>query len=221
MKLPKRYLVQPPDIQNTLSELLAAHGLRSYALSETQKYGHVTYFWNGNRSSRVDETLEIWQELPSDTVPFDQAPDMQARPITKALVEAMESGRYQFLRCNYPNGDMVGHTGVFPAVLQAMETLDDCIGQVVQAAGELGYTLLITADHGNADQMLDTDKKGNVSVRTAHSLNPVPFILVDQDLAGAGLRQGGGLANVAATVAELLELPVPAAWEPSLLEQLT
>ena len=218
LKLPKRYLVQPPDIQNTLSELLAAHGLTSYALSETQKYGHVTYFWNGNRSSRVDEALETWQELPSDTIPFDQAPDMKAREITQALVAAMESGKYQFLRCNYPNGDMVGHTGVFPAVLQAMETVDSCIGQVCQAARDLGYTLLITADHGNADQMLDTDKKGNVSVRTAHSLNPVPFILVDPDLPEARLRSGG-LANVAATIAQLLELPVPQSWEPSLLEQ--
>ena len=217
LKLPRNYLVQPPQIENTLSQLLAAHGVPAYALSETQKFGHVTYFWNGNRSARADEALEVWEEIPSDVIPFDQAPDMKAEEITRRLIAAMESGQYRFLRCNYPNGDMVGHTGVFDAVVQAMETLDRCLGQVEAAAERLGYTLLITADHGNADKMLEADKKGNLQVRTAHSLNPVPFILADPARKDAVLRQEGmGLANVAATVAELLGLPVPEVWEPSL-----
>ena len=178
----------------------------------------MTYFFNGNRAEKFSEELEDYVEVPSDIVPFEERPWMKSAEITDKLLEAIGSGKYGFIRVNYPNGDMVGHTGVFPAVLQAMETVDSCIGQVCQAARDLGYTLLITADHGNADQMLDTDKKGNVSVRTAHSLNPVPFILVDPDLPEARLRSGG-LANVAATIAQLLELPVPQSWEPSLLEQ--
>ena len=218
LMLPKNYLVQPPDIRATLSELLSEHGVPSYALSETQKYGHVTYFWNGNRSARPDPSLETWEELPSDTVPFDRAPDMQAEAITDRMIARMEAGTDRFLRCNYPNGDMVGHTGSLPAVIRAMETVDRCVGRLEEAADRLGYTLLITADHGNADRMLDPDKKGGYQVRTAHSLNPVPFLLIDRDMTDVSLRQEGcGLANVAATVAELLGLPIPSEWEPSLL----
>ncbi len=217
LQLPKNYLVRPPQIHNTLSQLLCEHGVPSYALSETQKYGHVTYFWNGNRSARFDETLETWQEIASDIVPFDQAPDMKAREITSMLLSAMERGSYSFLRCNFPNGDMVGHTGVFSAVVRAMETIDDCIGQIAQAAERLGYTLLITADHGNADQMLDTDRQGRATIRTAHSKNPVPLILCNASGPCMSLSPGGGLANIAATAAQLLELPVPSCWEPSLL----
>jgi 2,3-bisphosphoglycerate-independent phosphoglycerate mutase len=142
---------------------------------------------------------------------------MKAKEITAALIAAMESEQYQFLRCNYPNGDMVGHTGVFSAVVTAVEAVDTSIGQVAEAAEQLGYTLLITADHGNSDQMLETDKKGNTGVRTAHSLNPVPLILVEPNQQHA-LKEGSyGLANVAATVAELLGLTPPSCWEESLL----
>jgi 2,3-bisphosphoglycerate-independent phosphoglycerate mutase len=217
--IPSRYLVAPPDIQNTLTELLCAHGIREFAVSETQKFGHVTYFWNGNRSGKISDELETYQEIPSDVIPFDQAPEMKARQITAALIAAMESEQYQFLRCNYPNGDMVGHTGVFSAVVTAVEAVDTAIGQVAEAAERLGYTLLITADHGNSDQMLETDKKGNTGVRTAHSLNPVPLILVEPNQQHA-LKEGSyGLANVAATVAELLGLTPPSCWEESLLQR--
>lgn len=216
LKIPTHYLVQPPVIRNTLTEVLCAHGIREYAISETQKYGHVTYFWNGNRSGKVDETLETYEEIPSDVIPFDQAPAMKCREITQRLIAAMESGKYDFLRCNFPNGDMVGHTGKLDAVIQAMECVDGALHEITAAAMRLGYTLLITADHGNADQMLET-KKGKTAVRTAHSLNPVPFILFDSQTIYR-LKDGPfGLANVAPTVAKLLEIPAPACWEPAMI----
>ncbi len=216
LHIPEHYLVEPPVIKNTLTELLCAYGIREYAVSETQKYGHVTYFWNGNRSGKVDEKLETYEEIPSDVIPFEQAPAMKSREITDHLIAAMESGKYDFLRCNYPNGDMVGHTGVMSAVVTAMECVDASVKRVLEAADRLGYIVLVTADHGNADQMTET-KKGKTSIRTAHSLNPVPFIVYDPDAVHT-LKEGKfGLANVAPTVATLLELPKPACWEESML----
>ncbi len=216
LHIPEHYLVQPPVIQNTLTELLCKHGIREYAVSETQKYGHVTYFWNGNRSGKVCEELETYEEIPSDVIPFEQAPAMKSVEITDKLVAAMESGKYDFLRCNYPNGDMVGHTGVMEAVITAMECVDAGLKRVLETADRLGYTVLITADHGNADQMTET-KKGKTSVRTAHSLNPVPFIVYDNDTAYT-LKEGNfGLANVAPTVAKLFEIEAPDCWEESMI----
>ena len=216
LKIPTHYLVQPPVIQNTLTELLCAHGLREYALSETQKYGHVTYFWNGNRSGKVDEKLETYEEIPSDVIPFEQAPAMKSKEITDHMIAAMESKKYDFLRCNFPNGDMVGHTGVISAVITAMECVDESVGRILEAADRLGYLVLITADHGNADQMTET-KKGKTSIRTAHSLNPVPFILYDPKETHV-LKEGKfGLANVAPTIATLLGLEKPACWEESMV----
>ncbi len=217
LHIPSRYLVAPPDIQNTLTEHLCMHGIREFAVSETQKFGHVTYFWNGNRSGKVSDELETYLEIPSDVIPFDQKPEMKAAEITGALLAAMESGKYDFLRCNFPNGDMVGHTGVWEAAVRAVETVDCAIGKLVDAAKQLGYTLLITADHGNSDQMLETDKKGRVSVRTAHSLNPVPLILFDPRDAYTLENGEYGLANVAATISELLGMNPPDLWHKSLL----
>lgn len=213
--IPARFLVEPPSIENTLTELLVAHGIREYALSETQKYGHVTYFWNGNRSGKISEELETYEEIPSDNCPFDQKPAMKCREITDHLLSAMESRNYGFLRCNFPNGDMVGHTGNFQAVVESMEALDQQLGRILEAAERLGYVLLVTADHGNADVMLEKDKKGNMQVRTAHSLSPVPFIMVGAP--GELKQEKLGLSSVAPTVAELLGLPVPDCWDPSLL----
>ena len=216
LKIPEHYLVQPPVIQNTLTEVLVAAGINEYAVSETQKFGHVTYFWNVNRSGKVCEELETYEEIPSDVVPFEQAPAMKSREITEHLVAAMASGKYQFLRCNYPNGDMVGHTGVMDAVVYAMECVDASVKAVLEAADKYGYTVLITADHGNADQMTET-KKGKTSVRTAHSLNPVPFIIYDKDQAWTVKKGSFGLANVAPTVVKMMGLEVPAAWEESMV----
>jgi 2,3-bisphosphoglycerate-independent phosphoglycerate mutase len=216
LKIPTHYLVQPPVIKNTLTELLCKHGLSEYAVSETQKYGHVTYFWNGNRSGKVDEKLETYEEIPSDVIPFEQEPAMKSREITDHMIAAMESKKYDFLRCNFPNGDMVGHTGVISAVITAMECVDESVGRIIKAADRLGYLVLVTADHGNADQMTET-KKGKTSIRTAHSLNPVPFIIYDPNEKHE-LKEGKfGLANVAPTVATLLGLEKPACWEESMV----
>ena len=216
LNIPENYLVQPPVITNTLTEVLCAAGIHEYALSETQKYGHVTYFWNGNRSGKVDEALEVYEEIPSDVIPFEQAPAMKSKEITEKMVEAMASGKFQFLRCNYPNGDMVGHTGVMDAVVYAMECVDSGLKAIIEAADKYGYTVLITADHGNADQMTET-KKGKTSVRTAHSLNPVPFIIYDNGRQWT-IRDGSyGLANVAPTVVKMMGLCAPACWEESMI----
>ncbi len=139
LKIPTHYLVQPPVIKNTLTELLCKHGLSEYAVSETQKYGHVTYFWNGNRSGKVDEKLETYEEIPSDVIPFEQEPAMKSKEITDHMIAAMESKKYDFLRCNFPNGDMVGHTGVISAVITAMECVDESVGRIIKAADRLGY----------------------------------------------------------------------------------
>ncbi len=216
LNIPNQYLVKPPVITNTLTEVLCQAGVREYAVSETQKYGHVTYFWNGNRSGKVDEALEDYEEIPSDVIPFEQAPAMKSAEITEKLVEAMASGKYQFLRCNFPNGDMVGHTGVMDAVITAMECVDKSLDTILKAADKFGYTVLITADHGNADEMTET-KKGKTSVRTAHSLNPVPFIIYDNNRVWQ-LRQGAfGLANVAPTVVKMMNLTAPECWEESMV----
>ena len=216
LNIPEHYLVQPPVITNTLTEVLCAAGIREYALSETQKYGHVTYFWNGNRSGKVSEELEVYEEIPSDVIPFEQAPAMKSREITGKMVENMASGKFDFLRCNFPNGDMVGHTGVMDAVVYAMECVDNGLKAILEAADKYGYTVLITADHGNADQMTET-KKGKTSVRTAHSLNPVPFIIYDRDNDWNIIPGFYGLANVAPTVVKMMGLSAPACWEDSMV----
>lgn len=216
LKIPTNYLVEPPVIKNTLTEVLCAHGIREYALSETQKYGHVTYFWNGNRSGKVDESLETYEEIPSDVIPFDQAPAMKSVEITDHMVDAMASGKYDFLRCNFPNGDMVGHTGSLPAAITAMECVDKGVGRILAAADRYGYTVCVTADHGNADQMTET-KKGKTSVRTAHSLNPVPFIIYDTDTKYVIKDGHFGLANVAPTLVKMMDIQAPDCWEESMI----
>ena len=216
LNIPEHYLVQPPVITNTLTEVLCQAGIHEYAVSETQKYGHVTYFWNGNRSGKVCDDLEVYEEIPSDVIPFEQAPAMKSKEITEKLVAAMASGKFQFLRCNYPNGDMVGHTGVMEAVVYAMECVDAGLGKIIEAADKYGYRVLITADHGNADQMTET-KKGKTSVRTAHSLNPVPFIIYDKDTQWSIKDGHYGLANVAPTVVKMMGLTAPDCWEDSMV----
>ncbi len=216
LNIPENYLVQPPVIQNTLTEVLVAAGINEYAVSETQKYGHVTYFWNGNRSGKISEELETYEEIPSDVIPFEQAPAMKSKEITEKMLQAMASKQYGFIRCNYPNGDMVGHTGDMNAVITAMECVDAGLKAIIEAADKYGYTVLITADHGNADQMTET-KKGKTSVRTAHSLNPVPFIIYDKDTSYTVKDGSYGLANVAPTVVKMLGITAPQCWEASMV----
>ena len=217
LHIPMNFLVAPPAIHNTLSELLVGAGIAQYAVSETQKYGHVTYFWNGNRSEKFDEKLETFEEVPSDVRSFDEAPWMKAAEVTDKVIAAIESGKYGFIRCNYPNGDMVGHTGNLDATRLAVESVDLELRRVWNACKAHGCVLLVTADHGNADEMLQKNKKGELQPRTAHSLNPVPFIICDDE--PHALKDGKfGLANVAPTVAQLLGLTPPACWMEGMLK---
>ena len=211
LKLPEKYLVNPPEIKETLSELLVSQGMTQFAVSETQKYGHVTYFWNGNKSGKFSEELETYLEIPSDKVSFDERPWMKSAEVTDAVIEAMKSGKYDFIRCNYPNGDMVGHTGSLDATITAVASVDLGIARVLKVADELGVTVLITADHGNADEMLEKNKKGELQVRTAHSLNPVPFIIYSKN--EYTIKDGSyGLANVAPTVAKIFGIKPYDSW---------
>ena len=218
LKIPKNFLVTPPHIKNTLSERLVAEGIKEYAVSETQKYGHVTYFWNGNRSEKFDEKLEVFEEVPSDIVPFDQRPWMKAAQITDKVIEAVKSGEYGFIRANFPNGDMVGHTGSFPAARIAVETVDLCLARIARAAREAGYALIVTADHGNADEMYEKKKDGQPpKPKTAHTLNPVPFIIYDPEHEHHMAQGQFGLANIAATVTTLMGIPKHESWLDSII----
>ena len=228
LKLPKRFLVSPPAIDRTSGEYLCATGLTTFACSETQKYGHVTYFYNGNKSGYIDEKLEKYVEVPSDIVPFEQRPWMKGAEITDALIEAIKSGKYNHLRCNFPNGDMVGHTGVFQAVQIGVEAVDLCLGRLKAAIDEVGGVMVITADHGNADDMLEhgkdgkpkTDASGKPKVKTSHSLNPVPCIIYDPGYAGeysTTLREGLGISSIPATIMNLLGYEAPADYDQSVL----
>jgi 2,3-bisphosphoglycerate-independent phosphoglycerate mutase len=228
LKLPKRFLVAPPAILDTMGEWFAKGGITQFACSETQKFGHVTYFWNGNRSNKFEG--ETYQEVPSDVVPFEQRPWMKAAEITDAMIAALQSGRYKTLRCNFANGDMVGHTGNFRAATMAIEAVDLQLARLLPVIAAMGGVALITADHGNADEMFELDKKtklpaqnpdGSYKAKTAHTLNPVPLILVDSVTGGKlSLKQTptAGLSNIAATIANLLGLEKHAKWDESLLE---
>ena len=219
-KIPANYLVEPPAIDDTLGEYLCGSGVRSFAISETQKFGHVTYFWNGNKSGYIDADLENYTEIESDKLAFDLKPWMKAADITDAVIEAIESGSYDFIRVNYANGDMVGHTGIESAVRIAVETVDLCLSRLLAAVEKAGGVCLITADHGNADCMW-TEKDGVRVPMVAHTLNPVPLIIKDYD--GSNHLQmtrvkDPGLANVAATLCVLLGLQPPFDYEPPLVE---
>jgi 2,3-bisphosphoglycerate-independent phosphoglycerate mutase len=148
---------RPAGDPDTMGEWFAKAGITQFACSETQKFGHVTYFWNGNRSGKFEG--ETWQEVPSDVVPFEQRPWMKAAEIADAMIAALQSGQYKTLRCNFANGDMVGHTGNFRAATMAIEAVDLELARVLPVIDALGGVALITADHGNADEMFEIDKK--------------------------------------------------------------
>ena len=218
--VPKRYLVAPPAIDRTVSQYLCAEGVPSFAVSETQKFGHVTYFWNGNRSGYIDPALETYVEIPSDNVEFNKTPAMKAREITAATIELLRSGRFRWGRINFPNGDMVGHTGVFDATTEAMEAVDESMARLQAVIDELGGVLIYTADHGNADVMFTEAADGTRSPVTSHTLNPVPFAIHDPAWHGEYHLQppaGAGLANIAATLCNLLGYQAPEGYEPGLL----
>lgn len=225
---PERRLVEPEPVPDTISEYLARTGVTQWAGAETQKFGHVTYFWNGNRSEKFDPETETYVEIPSDQVPFNERPWMKSAETADAIIEALASGVYGFIRANFPGGDMVGHTGIFESAVIAMEAIDLAIGRIQREVERVRGTLVITADHGNAEDMVERDKQGHPTLvgdgtprwKTAHSTNPIPLIIADYAGRSIRLRDDlpkGGLANVAATLIELLGYQPPAEFEPSLL----
>ena len=232
LHIPSKYLVNPPEISNTMGEYLANTGVAQYAISETQKYGHVTYFWNGNKSGKFSEQLETYVEIPSDVVPFEQRPWMKCAEITDELIKALREGKYTYYRVNFPNGDMVGHTGSLAATRCSMEALDLQLARILKVVDELGGVALITADHGNADEMYEMDKKtklpkadknGNFKAKTSHTLNPVPCIIYDntdaKNFYSVKADNGTfGLSNVAATMVNLMGYKAPDMWNESIID---
>lgn len=229
LHVPKQYLVQPPTINRTMAEYLCASGIKQFSISETQKFGHITYFFNGNRSGQFDKNLETYVEIPSDNVPFEQRPWMKCAEITDEVIKTIESGEYQLIKLNYPNGDMVGHTGNYQAVVCSMEGMDLQIGRLKKAVTEAKGVLLLTADHGNADDMFEHGKKGEVSkkadgtpqAKTSHSLNPVPFIVYDSDYKGEydqALNSGLGISSIASTIMNFLGFESPEDYDKSIIK---
>ena len=229
LHIPNQYLVSPPSIDRTMGEYLTASGVHLMAISETQKYGHVTYFFNGNKLGKFDDNLEDYIEIKSDVVPFEQRPWMKCAEIADAVIDAIKSGKYQHIRLNFPNGDMVGHTGVFNAVVCSMEAMDLQLGRIKQAIDEAGGILCITADHGNSDDMFEHAKDGSVKLnkdgspkaKTSHSLNPVPAIIYDPEYKGeydqSALNQGLGISSWPSTIMQLMGFVPPDDYDKSLL----
>ncbi|MCY4381408.1 MAG: 2,3-bisphosphoglycerate-independent phosphoglycerate mutase [Proteobacteria bacterium] len=234
--IPKNFLVQGPAIKNPLSQLLVSQGIHQWACSETQKFGHVTFFWNGNTSGYFNPDLELYHNIPSLSGCPSNTPKMQAEAITEATVRVLHQGNYDFYRINFPNGDMVGHTGNLTATIQAVECVDNMIGRLMTACRETGTCLLITADHGNCELMakkvLGEGRESVVQI-TTHTTNPVPlylynsFLLMDHMSSGTlpltithHQREGHGLANIAATILDLMGLPVYEHYLPSILSNI-
>lgn len=191
------------QVQETMAEVLAEHGVRQLHVAETEKYAHVTYFFNGGREDAWAGETRILVPSPRDVGTYDEKPEMSAREVARRFVDEVGNG-YGFAVINFANPDMVGHTGVIPAVVQAVETTDSCLGAVIEAVARSGGVSLVTADHGNAEQMLEKD---GVSPHTAHTTNPVPLVLTAEDLA---LRSGGELSDLVPTALDLLGIDPPA-----------
>ncbi len=229
--IPKKYLVNPPGVDRTVGEYLVKAGVKQLAISETQKFGHVTYFFNGNRSGKFDDSLEDYIEVPSDIIPFEQRPWMKAAEITDKVVEAILGGKYGFIRLNYANSDMVGHTGIPQAVEIAVETVDLCLARLVRAVKKANGILVVSADHGNSDDMYECnyktgeviydEKTGEPKPRTAHSLNPV-FAYVYEPTGRINMKLSNhkdlGISSLAATCLKLLGFEPPEDYTPSIVE---
>ncbi len=227
-KIPTRYLVSPPEIDRTISQYLVSAGENQLAIAETQKFGHITYFWNGNRSGKFDERLETYIEIPSDRAPFEQRPWMKAAEVTDEMVKGIDSRRFPFIRANFANGDMVGHTGKMEATILAVQTVDLCLSRIWQAVRRTNGVLIVSADHGNADQMYRLDGNGEILTDendkplplTSHTLNPVAFVLADERPDPGYVLDAppkAGLSNVAATILNLLGYEKPEEFDPSLI----
>ena len=191
------------EVKETLAEVLAEHDLRQLHVAETEKYAHVTYFFNGGEEHEFPGETRILVPSPREVDTYDQKPEMSADEVAERFCRALAEDGYSFAVVNFANPDMVGHSGMIPAVVKAVETADRCLGQVVETVQRLGGVLLITADHGNAEQMLEAD---GTSPHTAHTTNPVPLIVTDPE---AQLRDGGELKDLAPTVMNYLEITKP------------
>ncbi|KAF5762730.1 putative phosphoglycerate mutase, 2,3-bisphosphoglycerate-independent [Helianthus annuus] len=230
LKLPSHYLVSPPLIERTSGEYLVHNGVRTFACSETVKFGHVTFFWNGNRSGYFNAELEEYVEIPSDSgITFNVQPKMKALEIGEKTRDAILSGRFDQVRVNIPNGDMVGHTGDVEATVVACKAADEAVKMIIDAVEQVGGIYVVTADHGNAEDMVKRNKKGEpilkdgeVQILTSHTLQPVPIAIGGPGLAaGVKFRKdvpSGGLANVAATVMNLHGFVAPEDYETTLIE---
>ncbi|PON47759.1 Phosphoglycerate mutase, 2,3-bisphosphoglycerate-independent [Parasponia andersonii] len=231
LKLPSQYLVSPPEIDRTSGEYLVHNGVHTFACSETVKFGHVTFFWNGNRSGYFDPQMEEYVEIPSDSgITFNVQPKMKAVEIAEKARDAILSRKFQQVRVNLPNGDMVGHTGDIEATVVACKAADDAVKLILDAIEQVGGIYVVTADHGNAEDMVKRnksgkpllDKKGQIQILTSHTLQPVPIAIGGPGLApGVRFRNDvpdGGLANVAATVMNLHGFEAPSDYEPTLIE---
>ena len=202
--IPAKFLCPPPKIEHGLTWHLCNLGVRQFTVAETVKFGHMTYFFNGNRSLPFDKELETWIEIKSHDVngAFNKVPQMRAREITDAIMANL--GEFDFLKLNLSNPDMVGHTADFPAVVEACRVVDECLGNLIKACKGAGVNLIITADHGNAEQMFEKDGKP----KSSHTNNPVPFVVLPSRGAPTAIRQGTfGLTNIASTVCKLLGVP--------------
>jgi 2,3-bisphosphoglycerate-independent phosphoglycerate mutase len=188
------------DVRETMAQVLAEHGVRQLHVAETEKYAHVTYFFNGGREEEWTGETRILVPSPRDVATYDQRPEMSAPEVTRRFEEEIGND-YGFAIVNFANPDMVGHTGVIPAVVEAVETVDACLGRVLAAVEALGGVCVVTADHGNAEQMLEPD---GVSPHTAHTTNPVPLVVT---IPGATLADGGSLADLVPTCLNLLGIP--------------
>ena len=192
---------KPQSLKNTLGEYISDKGLAQLRIAETEKYAHVTFFFNGGVEKQYEGEDRILVKSPA-VATYDMQPEMSAYEVTDKLVEAIKSGKYDVIILNFANCDMVGHTGIFDAAVKAVEAVDECVGKVTDAIAEMGGVALITADHGNADKMVEDDGKPF----TAHTTNPVPFCVIGYD---CKLREGGVLADIAPTMLEILGLPQP------------
>ncbi|MFX1462138.1 MAG: 2,3-bisphosphoglycerate-independent phosphoglycerate mutase [Promethearchaeota archaeon] len=213
LNIPKNYFIEPPKIDNTISDYLSLEGISQFAIAETHKYGHVTYFWRGNRDVKIkgEDCVEIKSD-PSETIK-DQ-PKMKAYEVRDELIKAIISGKYKFLRVNFANGDMVGHTGVKSAAMIAAETVDECVNEIVNTVTALKGIAVVTADHGNLDEMEE--------FKTAHTLNPVMFNIIDSDYNNEYIIndkvKDPALGNIAATILNLLGYHKPENYLDSLIK---
>lgn len=227
LQIPRRYLVEPPQIDRTVGEFLGGAGVRQLAISETQKYGHVTYFFNGNRSGKFDDALENYVEIPSDVIPFEQRPWMKAAEVTDVVINEIRADSFDFARINFPNGDMVGHTGNLLATEISIEAVDLCLARLMPVVEKAGGVMVICADHGNADEMYERKNgevlmnEGRPKMKTSHSLNPVPCIIYDRlynNEYTMTKRDDLGITSLSATCLNLLGFDAPEDYLQSVLE---